>query len=126
MVHGDNHHQSVVHWKCPACGIRVRVPAAAERIVCVCDYIQLGGVQAGLGDWIAAGLHRCGITMYRYQRIKKWLGLNPTCRCPQRQEWLNRVGRTLSRSLTRYASHLLKAIHRVIASVANVLKRGRA
>lgn len=123
MVHGDNHHQSIVHWKCPACGIRVRVPAAAERIVCVCDYEQLGGVQAGLGDWVAAILHRCGITRYRYLKLKKWLGLKPHCNCPGRQAWLNWLGRKLRTLAASPIRHLVEPIHRVIASVADVFKR---
>lgn len=102
MVDGDNRNQSVItRWKCPACGIRARVPATAERIVCVCDYVQLGGVTPGLGDLVAAGLHRCGITRYRYQLIKKYLGLHPSCRCPERQEWLNRFGRWVVAAIGR-------------------------
>lgn len=117
MVHSDNHNQPViVHWKCPACGIRARVPAAAERIVCICDYEQLGGVTPGLGDWIAAGLHRIGVTRYRYQKLKKWLGFQPTCKCPQRQKALNAFGRLVS----HVARQLLKPVNRVVSAIANL------
>lgn len=98
-VHGK------LRFRCPACGIKAWIHEATERIVCHCGYMQLGGIQPGLGDWIAAGLHRCGITRYRYQRIKKILGLNPSCRCPERQAWINWLGRWVAayvRSLVRW------------------------
>lgn len=91
-----------LRFRCPACGIKAWVPESAERIVCVCDYMQLGGVTPGLGDWIAACLHRVGITRYRYQRIKKLLGLSPTCRCPERQAWINRFGRRVAAAFGRF------------------------
>lgn len=121
MVHSDNHNQSVVHWRCPACGIRARVPAGADRIVCLCDYEQLGGVTPGLGDWIAAGLHRIGVTRYRYQLLKKRLGLKPTCKCPQRQQSLNAIGRLAS----RLARKLFQPVNRVVSAIANLFDHSR-
>ena len=109
MVGSHHDNQSIVRWKCPACGICARVPAAAERIVCVCDYVQIGGVTPGLGDLVAAGLHRCGITRYRYQLLKKKLGLHPSCRCPERQEWLNWLGRWVRELVNRVWTYFARS-----------------
>lgn len=97
---GVNDVPSQLTWRCPACRIKALVPASATSISCCCGYEQLSGLVPGLGDWIAAGLHRIGITRYRYQRVKKWLGLNPSCKCPERQEWLNTIGKRLKLWLT--------------------------
>lgn len=100
MVDIDMHDQ--LRFRCQACGLKAWVPSNSARIVCVCGHVQLEGVQPGLGDWIAACLRRCGITRYRYQRIKKSLGLNPSCKCEQRQEWLNRFGKRVGLWLDRF------------------------
>lgn len=92
MVDTLSRRQLMVRWKCLACGTTARVPLSAERIVCVCDYVQLGGVRPGLGDWIAAILHRVGVTPARYVQVKRLLGLEASCRCPHRQHWLNTLG----------------------------------
>lgn len=44
----------------------------------------------GLGDMTADGLAAIGITKERVSRA-----LGRPCRCPERQAWLNRVGRIL-------------------------------
>lgn len=79
-------------FHCPACSIRAYVPFETPRIACACGYVQMGGVTPGLGDYVAAGLHRIGITRARYLRVKRLLGLTPACRCPQRQRSLNALG----------------------------------
>lgn len=90
----------LAHWRCPACRIRARVPTHARRVICACGFIQ-EGVVPGLGDYIAAGLHRIGITRRRYVAVKRVLGLAPLCKCPQRQRWLNEFGRKVRRGWKR-------------------------
>ena len=77
------------------CGIRARVPATTPRIHCRCGYIQEGGVTPGLGDLVAAGLHRVGVTRSRYVRLKRRLGLPGGCGCGKRQRALNAMGRAV-------------------------------
>jgi hypothetical protein len=83
-----------IRWQCLVCHVRAYVPSDTPKIVCRCGYIQYG-VTPGLGDYLAAALHRVGVTRARYVRLKRWLGLRPTCRCPQRQAALNTFGRRL-------------------------------
>lgn len=80
-------------FRCPACSIRARVPSDANRIHCACGYVQLGGVTPGLGDHVAAALHRIGLTQSRYVRAKAAIGLKPKCGCKKRQAKLNELGR---------------------------------
>lgn len=47
----------------------------------------------GWGDAVTAALKKIGITEDRYKAVKELFGLPPTCGCPQRREWLNKVGR---------------------------------
>ena len=82
-------------FRCPVCSIRAYVPSETRRIVCACGYVQLGGVTPGLGDYLAAGLHRAGITRARYLWMKRLLGLSPMCRCGERQRSLNAFGSRL-------------------------------
>ena len=79
-------------FRCPACGFSGRVPCTTPRIYCACGYAQLNGIRAGLGDHLAAALHRLGITRRRYVAVKRSLGLRPVCRCGKRQAALNRWG----------------------------------
>jgi hypothetical protein len=46
----------------------------------------------GLGDRTEQLLASLGVTKERYVEAKKRFGLPPTCDCPERREWLNRVG----------------------------------
>jgi hypothetical protein len=48
---------------------------------------------AGIGDYVAAALHRVGITEGRYVKAKAALGLKPKCGCSKRQKLLNALGR---------------------------------
>lgn len=86
-------------FKCPVCRIRCKVSSDPGVIMCVCGYVQFGGVKPGLGDWVSAILHRCGITKARYIRIKAWFGFKPTCKCPHRQVAMNAFGARLKRLL---------------------------
>jgi hypothetical protein len=45
----------------------------------------------GWGDKTEKWLTSIGITSERYIEVKKKFGLPPTCWCPQRKEWLNKV-----------------------------------
>lgn len=47
----------------------------------------------GWGDAVTVALKSIGITEERYKEVKQMFGLPPTCGCPQRREWLNKVGR---------------------------------
>lgn len=44
-----------------------------------------------LGDWVETQLRSLGITEDRYKEAKEKFGLAPTCNCPARKEWLNKV-----------------------------------
>ena len=45
----------------------------------------------GLGDWTERVLQHVGVTEDRYKEAKELFGLTPTCNCPKRKEWLNKV-----------------------------------
>jgi hypothetical protein len=45
----------------------------------------------GLGDQVESLLASIGITEDRYKEVKEKFGLPPTCNCPARKEFLNRV-----------------------------------
>lgn len=55
----------------------------------------------GLGDRIEIALRSCGVTKARYQAWKAWLGFAPACKCGERQERLNRLGRFLKSAWNR-------------------------
>ena len=84
-----------VQWTCPVCGISVRVKHDTPRIFCACGYRQDNGVTPGLGDHVAAGLHKIGITQERYTRAKAAVGLKRKCGCSKRQKMLNKMGRKM-------------------------------
>jgi hypothetical protein len=71
------------------------VPATTPRIFCCCGYRQENGPTPGLGDLVAAGLHRVGVTQARYVAVKRRVGLKPKCGCGKRQRQLNALGRKL-------------------------------
>ena len=85
----------IIYWHCPCCRIQARVPATTPRIFCRCGYVQEGGPVPGLGDLVAAGLHRVGVTRARYVKLKRRLGLKPKCGCGKRQRQLNVLGRKI-------------------------------
>ncbi len=66
--------------RCSQCGLPL---AVVERRECTAP--------PRLGDWAAKLLETVGITQDRYKAVKALFGLPPTCDCPARQEWLNRV-----------------------------------
>ena len=86
---------TLVKWRCPVCCIKVYVPIGTPRIFCCCGYIQHGGIKPGLGDVVAAVLHVFGITPSRYRKIKSLLGLEPVCKCQERQSQLNMFGQKI-------------------------------
>jgi hypothetical protein len=49
----------------------------------------------GLGDHVAAVLHRVGLTKQRYVRAKLAIGLRGKCGCSKRQQQLNGMGRKI-------------------------------
>jgi hypothetical protein len=77
-------------WECPVCGRRAIVPASTPRIFCSCGHQQLNGPTAGLGDYVAAGLEKLGITKQRVSRL-----LGRPCKCRERQRRLNELGRVV-------------------------------
>lgn len=81
-----------MRWKCLACGLRVEIPVETPRVHCSCGYVQENGSRPGLGDVVAAGLHRVGITRERYVAAKAAVGLRRRCNCPKRQQQLNALG----------------------------------
>jgi hypothetical protein len=86
----------ITTWRCPVCRIAARIPVDTPQIHCACGFIQLG-VELGLGDVVAAVLHKMGITRARYIRAKRLLGLKSKCGCSERQAALNRFGRAVMR-----------------------------
>ena len=55
--------------------------------------VNLPQKREGWGDNVTKALKKIGITEDRYKEVKAMFGLPPTCGCPQRREWLNKVGR---------------------------------
>jgi hypothetical protein len=91
---GRDSDDQLTMWTCASCGARARVPINTPRIYCHCGYVQ-EGVTLGLGDMLAAGLHKVGITRQRYVRAKRAVGLKPKCGCGRRQRKLNELGRKI-------------------------------
>lgn len=75
--------------------MRVKVPDSTSAIHCICGYVQENGPTPGLGDHLAAGLHKVGITRQRYVAAKKAIGLKGGCGCGRRQRRLNEWGRKI-------------------------------
>lgn len=96
LVFSDMSRIGMTLWSCPVCGIKANVSSTTPRIFCCCGYRQLNGVTPGLGDRVAAILHRVGITPERYAAMKAAVGLKRKCDCDKRQEALNSLGRLLS------------------------------
>lgn len=71
-------------WECDVCGVRAKVPAGSEPPQHNCR-------PRGLGDVIAKGLKKMGVTKERTSRVKQILTGNDyaECGCKGRQEWLN-------------------------------------
>jgi len=80
----------IARWTCPNCHITVWAHTDYP-IHCICGYTQMS-FEMGMGDYVALGLHKIGITKRRVTRLKIRLGLKP-CRCLKRQAALNRLGR---------------------------------
>jgi hypothetical protein len=70
--------------------MRADVPAATPRVFCACGYVQQNGVHPGLGDYVAAGLQKVGITKQRVSKVTK-----RPCGCGRRQKKLNELGRKI-------------------------------
>ena len=51
--------------------------------------------QGGLGDRIETALTAVGVTKERWGTLKGLIGLPNTCRCAERQIWLNQLGEQL-------------------------------
>jgi hypothetical protein len=77
-------------WACPVCGRRAIVPTSTLRIFCACGHQQLNGPVPGLGDRVAAGLAKIGVTKARVSKL-----LGRPCKCPKRQRRLNELGRVV-------------------------------
>lgn len=48
-----------------------------------------------LGDKVGSALAAVGVTTERWKALKAAIGLPPTCNCPARREWLNRLDERL-------------------------------
>lgn len=75
---------------CVHCGLVVRSGHLAENIHSRCAATQ---GKPGLGDYIATALQFVGITPERYVAAKAAVRLKKKCRCKERQELLNSLGR---------------------------------
>ena len=73
-------------WQCRACNWTL-VADSPEPVLHSC-----GGRSIGLGDRIEHALEVMGITKDRWVAFKSAMGMPPLCRCPERREWLNRIG----------------------------------
>jgi hypothetical protein len=74
-------------WKCPVCRLQALVRADRFPVHCACGHVQLLP-NPGLGDHVAAGLGKLGITKQRVSRL-----LGRPCKCRERQKRLNELGR---------------------------------
>lgn len=55
----------------------------------------------GLGDRLEKLFAMCGITAEKYKELKKMAGFPPTCGCPARKEFLNRLPGALAWGFAR-------------------------
>lgn len=83
--------------KCLRCGDALRMDFTSH------PHAECG--KRGVGDWLADRLEMIG-AKERYLAVKLALGLPPGCRCSDRQEWLNRAGVDLGRSVAEIAAAL--------------------
>lgn len=77
-------------------GSKVVVPhvgLAADSTLELLAVREVKPCKEGWGDKLEAELTAMGITEDSYKAVKKKFGMPPTCWCPQRKEWLNKVGR---------------------------------
>lgn len=89
-----------VDLTCPTCGFRSPTdenhrkncrplnPPTSDQLVRLREAVDT--TAHGLGDMTAAGLAAIGVTK---ERVSAWLGRS--CKCADRQEWLNELGRTI-------------------------------
>lgn len=70
-------------WACSRCGRFVRLQSA-EPPTAACK------APKGLGDYVADGLERVGITKDRVSAVA-----GGPCRCPERQTALNKLGKII-------------------------------
>lgn len=54
----------------------------------------------GLGDYTERMLASIGVTKEHYVEAKSLFGMVPSCWCPDRQDWINRVGDWVREKLT--------------------------
>lgn len=87
---------------CEVCGRRVLgVPVTRVQAKCangdLCKFIvhasEATDTTFALGDYTERVLASIGVTKERYVEAKSLFGLAPTCNCPERKEWLNKVGK---------------------------------
>lgn len=83
-----------IAWECQVCHAKARVPVKGFPVHCMCGWTQMEP-QPGLGDRVAAVLHKVGITEDGYVEAKAAIGLKKTCNCGRRQRKLNEIGRKL-------------------------------
>ena len=74
----------LVDWECDICGVKAKIPEGSGPPVHNCK-------PRGLGDMVAKGLKKVGITKERTTRVKQILTGNDyaECGCKGRQNWLN-------------------------------------
>ena len=79
---------------CTVCGKRVAVGPDGTRSFCRKKPIarrDQPGSSYKLGDITETALKSIGITEDRYKAAKELFGLQPTCNCQKRKDWLNKV-----------------------------------
>ena len=74
----------LVDWQCDVCGVKAKIPEGSDPPIHNCK-------PRGLGDLVAKGLKKVGITKERTTRVKQILTGNDyaECGCKGRQDWLN-------------------------------------
>jgi len=82
-------------FSCLVCGTKGQIREDAYPVHCVCGYTQFNPGAPGLGDRVAAVLHRLGITPEIISGIKARIGAPGRCNCHKRQQALNAAVRKL-------------------------------
>jgi len=86
--------------RCIACGRLVRLGDIRARH-CRSDSPKRSAKSPQLGDRLESLLKKVGITEEKYRELKVMAGFSPTCNCPQRHRFLNKLPAALALGYAR-------------------------
>jgi len=89
---------------CEDCGIELRGRWNAKQLPprnCPANATTLPESKPQLGDRLESLLKKVGITEEKYRELKAMAGFSPTCNCPQRRRFLNKLPAALALGYAR-------------------------